>query len=176
MGFCAFRMSLRHALQLMPEDHSGHSEALFVFAHRTPESCQDYGMQDFTPVLRRIGQLCASLESDAELRDDIERAGFSNDGWADLAEAIRTGSPDAVAALLDAVENAAAKAGLDGVTYPTRDFHPLPDSSPGFRTVSGWRCPHPRRCGRVHLAANPGDIRRCAVTGDTLTWISADSG
>jgi hypothetical protein len=132
-------------------------------------------MRDSTPVLRRVGQLCASLESDAELRDTIEHAGFQRRGWNDLADAIRTGSPHKLTILLDAVEEAAAKAGLDGVTYPTREFRPIP-SGPGVRTISGWRCPHAHQCGRVHPSTDPTGIRRCAVTGDALAWISVDSG
>ena len=131
-------------------------------------------MENLTPVLRRIGQLCASLESDSELTEEIERAGFSSRGWADLADAIRTGSPDALTALLDAVEDAAAAAGLDGITYPTREFRPLPNGLPDVPTVSGWRCPHAHRCGRVHPAADPSGTPTCAVTGDPLRRISVD--
>ncbi|MFG3200405.1 hypothetical protein [Streptomyces sp. NPDC048192] len=132
-------------------------------------------MEDLTAVLRRVGLLCANLESDAELRDTIECAGFTGRGWADLADAIRTGSPDALRTLLDAVEDAAEAAGLDGITYPKREFRPLPNVSPaGIRTVSGWRCPHAHRCGRVHSTADPTDTRTCAVTGDPLAWISVD--
>jgi len=137
-------------------------------------------MQDFTPILRRVSQLCESLETDAELREEIERAGFPSGNWENLAAAIRTGSADTLTALLDAVEDAAADAGLDGITHPHREYRPLPGSLPGplpeFRTVSGWRCPHPRRCGRVYPTADASSVRRCAVTGDALTWISVDSG
>jgi len=132
-------------------------------------------MPDLTLQLRRVGRLCASLESDAELRDEIERAGFASRGWTELADAIRTGSPRDLTALLDAIEDAAGAAGLDGITHPTREFRPLPNGLPEFRAVTGWRCPHPHRCGRVELAAEPTDSHRCAVTGDSLTWISVDS-
>ncbi|HEY9328258.1 MAG TPA: hypothetical protein VIS09_08490 [Streptomyces sp.] len=131
-------------------------------------------MQNFTPILRRVSQLCESLETDAELREEIERAGFPSAGWADLAAAIRTGSADTLTALLDAVEDAAADAGLDGITHPHREYIPLDVS--GFGSVSGWRCPHLPRCGRVHPTADASPVRRCAVTGDALTWISVDSG
>lgn len=133
-------------------------------------------MQDPTPIRRRAGQLCQSLESDAELREEIELAGFPSHSWDELAAAIRTGSAATLAALLDAVEQAAAQAGLDGVTYPTREYRQLPGGLPEFRTVSGWRCPHAQRCARVHPAANPSPVRNCAATGDELTWISVDSG
>ena len=131
-------------------------------------------MQDFTPILRRVSQLCESLETDAELREEIERAGFPSGNWEDLAAAIRTGSADMLTALLDAVEDAAADAGLDGITHPHREYRPL--DFDGFRPVSGWRCPHPHRCGRVHATDDASSVRRCAVTGDALTWISVDSG
>jgi hypothetical protein len=133
-------------------------------------------MEDVTPILRRVGRLCESLESDAELRDEIEGAGFPSRGWEDLADAIRAGSAEALAKLLDAVEDAAAAAGLDGITYPNREFRPLPGDLPEFRTISGWRCPHRHRCGRVHSATDSAGLRECAVTGDALTWISVDSG
>lgn len=133
-------------------------------------------MDDLTPALRRVGQLCAGLEADAGLRDDIERAGLPSGGWTDLADALRTGSVDALTALLDAVEDAAEAAGLDGVTYPTREYRPLPGGLPGFQTVSGWRCPHARRCGRVHPTADAAATRTCAVTGDPLSWVSVDLG
>jgi hypothetical protein len=133
-------------------------------------------MQDLTPILRRVGQLCASLESDAELRGEIESAGFAHWDWDHLADAIRTGSPHALTALLDAIEEAAVAAGLDGITYPTREFRPLPNGLPEFRAVSGWRCPHPHRCGRVYSATDSTATHICAVTGDVLTRISVDSG
>ncbi|MFI5631891.1 hypothetical protein ACIA8E_21465 [Streptomyces sp. NPDC051664] len=137
-------------------------------------------MPDLTPILRRVSQLCESLESDADLREEIERAGFPSENWEELAAAIRAGSADALTDLLDAVEDAAADAGLDGVTGPNREYKPLPSDRPdglgGFRTVSGWRCPHPYRCGRAYAAVDPSPIRRCAVTGDALTWISVESG
>ncbi|SEP46978.1 hypothetical protein [Amycolatopsis saalfeldensis] len=129
-------------------------------------------MPDLTPQLRRVGRLCASLESDDELRAEIERGGFPGRGWAELADAIRAGSPRELTTLLDAIEEAAGEADLDGVTDPTREFRPLPNgSAPVVRAVTGWRCPLPHRCGRVELAGSP----RCAVTGDALTWISVDS-
>ncbi|MFI6897415.1 hypothetical protein ACIBM4_25215 [Streptomyces sp. NPDC050256] len=131
-------------------------------------------MQNFTPILRRVSQLCESLETDAELREEIERAGFPSGRWEDLAAAIRTGSADTLTALLDDVEDAAADAGLDGITHPHREYIPLDVS--GFGTVSGWRCPHLHRCGRVHPTSDATSVRRCAVTGDALTWISVDSG
>jgi hypothetical protein len=131
-------------------------------------------MTDLTPVLRRVRELCAGLESDAELRADIERAGFPHRGWAQLAEAIRAGSADALTALLDAVEDAATATGLDSITYPTREYRPLSNGWPQFSTVSGWRCPHAHRCGRVEPATESTEPRRCAVTGEPLAWVSVE--
>ncbi|WP_329072447.1 hypothetical protein [Amycolatopsis sp. NBC_01480] len=128
-------------------------------------------MPDLTPQLRRVGVLCAGLESDPGLRAEIESGGFPGRGWAELADAIRAGAPRELAALLDAIDEAAGETGLDGVTDPTREFRPLPDGGPGVRTVTGWRCPQPHRCGRVELEGSP----QCAVTGDALAWISVDS-
>lgn len=132
-------------------------------------------MEDLTPVLRRVGQLCVTLESDTELRDELELAGFPDEGWDELAEAVKAGSSQQMIALLDAVEGAAVAAGVDGVTHPTREFRPLPGGLPEFRAITGWRCPHTHRCGRVHPATDSGDVQTCAVTGDPLTWISVDS-
>ena len=133
-------------------------------------------MQDPTPILRRAGQLCQSLESDPELREELEREGkLPSHSWDELAAAIRTGSVATLVTLLDAIERAAADAGLDGVTYPTREYHELPPT-PQYRNISGWRCPHAQRCGRVHPAADRSAVRTCAATGDELTWISVESG
>ncbi|MET7645860.1 hypothetical protein ABZS83_19945 [Streptomyces sp. NPDC005426] len=133
-------------------------------------------MDDLTPAQQRIAHLCTSLESDETLRAELEQAGFSAEDWAALVATVRTGAAWDVTSLLDALEEAAAAAGLDGVTSPTRDFRLLPVHSPGMRTVSGWRCPHARPCGRVEAGAAPQPERRCELTGDPLAWVSVTSG
>jgi hypothetical protein len=126
-------------------------------------------------ALRRVTRLCSGLDVDATLRDELRRAGFSKRNWARLVDAVRRGESGSLLPLLDAVEAAATAAGLDGVTVATRQYQPLPGNSPGVRTVSGWRCPHPRRCERVAAGADPGDPPRCALTNDPLAWVSVTS-
>jgi hypothetical protein len=128
------------------------------------------------PVLRRIAQLCANLKADSTLRAELRNSGVSERDWMRLAEAMRRGELGNVIPMLDAVESAAAAAGIDGVTFPTRQYQPLPGSSPGFRTVSGWRCPHTLPCGRVGVGADRRTERWCALTGDRLAWASVASG
>lgn len=132
-------------------------------------------MQDIALALRRVTRLCTGLGSDATLRDELLRAGFSKRDWTRLVDAVRRGESDSLIPLLDAVEDAATAAGLDGVTVTTRQYQPLPGNSPGVRTVSGWRCPHPRRCERLHAGADPSDAPRCGLTGDSLAWVSVTS-
>lgn len=117
-------------------------------------------MQDPTPIRRRAGQLCQSLESDAELREEIELAGFPSHSWDELAAAIRTGSAATLAALLDAVEQAAAQAGLDGVTYPTREYRQLPGGLPEFRPSADGDAPTPSAAP----ASIPPPIRALSAT------------
>jgi hypothetical protein len=138
--------------------------------------CQNQAVGNATAVQRRVAQLCASLESDAELRGEIERGGFSGRQWQELADEIRGGSAANLAVQLNAVETAAVSVGLDGVTSSTRAYSPLERGGHGFIEVTGWLCPHRQSCGRAELAAVPADTRRCALTGDPMTWASVTSG
>ena len=133
-------------------------------------------MRDIPPVIRRIGGLCAKLEADSDLRNVLDESGISHDYWARLVEAVRQGETETLPALLDELEEAAAGAGLDGVTIETREYKPLPDSSPGVRTVTGWRCPHTEPCGRAEVGADQRIERRCGLTGDPLAWAGVTSG
>jgi len=132
-------------------------------------------VRDIPPAVKRIGSLCAKLEADADLRDLLDEEGLSADFWARIVEAVREGDVGSLIPLLTELEDVAAKAGLDGVTVGTREYRSLPISSPGVRTVSGWRCPHAQPCGRVEVGADPGIERRCELTGDPLSWASVTS-
>lgn len=133
-------------------------------------------MQDIPSTLRRIRRLCAGLETDPTLREFLTESGVSDDVWARVIDAVRRGDSGTLLPLLDEIDCAAASAGLDGVTGTTREYRPLPASSPPVRTVSGWRCPHERPCGRAEVGADPQVERRCELTGDPLVWASVTSG
>jgi len=133
-------------------------------------------VQDIHPAIRRIGRLCVSLEADPTLRGLLTESGVSGSTWARIVEAVRQGESDKLIPLLEELEDAAANASLDGVTGMTREYQPLPGSSPGLRTVSGWRCPHMQPCGRAEVGADPRIERRCELTGDPLAWASVTSG
>jgi hypothetical protein len=139
-------------------------------------------VQDIPPAIRRTGRLCANLEADPTLRELLTESGLSDSTWARIAEAVRQGESDKLIPLLGELEDAAASAGLDGVTGTTREYQPLPTPVPGsisglgMRTVSGWRCPHARPCGRAEVGADSRIERRCELTGDPLAWASVTSG
>ncbi|MFF8595805.1 hypothetical protein ACF061_31045 [Streptomyces sp. NPDC015220] len=132
-------------------------------------------MQDIHPAVRQIALLCASLEADGTLRAELADAGLSEGTWARMTEAVRRGEADRLAPMLEELEAVAERAGLDGVTVTSRAYQVLPDSDPPSRTISGWRCPHARPCGRAEVGADPGTERRCALTGDPLVWASVTS-
>ncbi|WP_037064442.1 hypothetical protein [Pseudonocardia acaciae] len=105
----------------------------------------------------------------------LTESGLSDGAWTRIVEAVRRGQADELIPLLDELEDAAANAGLDGVTGSAREYRPLPASSPGVRTVSGWRCPHTHPCGRAEVGADRGIERRCELTGDPMAWAHVTS-
>ncbi|MER5853155.1 hypothetical protein ABT126_40970 [Streptomyces sp. NPDC002012] len=134
-------------------------------------------MQDIHPAVRRIARLCVNLEADSTLRAELIDAGLSESTWARIVEAVRQGEADSLIPVLEELEAAAESAGLDGVTVTSRVYQPLPgNGDPPVRTVSGWRCPHARPCGRADVGADPRTERRCALSGDPLAWASVTSG
>jgi hypothetical protein len=124
----------------------------------------------------RVAALCTYLDHDPDVRKALDEGGLTAARWDELVDAVRTGAaPDVLAPLLDVVEDAAAAAGLDGVTTGTRRFESLPGSTAGFRVNHGWRCPHAHPCGRVE--PDGGDQpRACALTADPLTPVKVVSG
>ncbi|MFD7780017.1 MULTISPECIES: hypothetical protein [Streptomyces] len=132
--------------------------------------------RDIESALQRLGNLCTYLQADDDLREVLESDGrLLVDTWTGLAEATGQDDPGGLLPLLDAVDAAGRAAGLDGVTYTTREYRPGP-FPPGPREVTGWRCPHRVACGRVELSADQSVERRCMLTGDAMTWASVSSG
>ncbi|MGP3962748.1 hypothetical protein ACTWPT_42825 [Nonomuraea sp. 3N208] len=123
----------------------------------------------------RVAILCAHLDHDPGVRKALDEGGLPAARWDELIGAVRVGAAlDALAPLLDAMDAAAAAAGLDGVTTGTRRFEPLPAAVAGVREVHAWRCPHARPCGRVE----PGGDGRppvCALTTDPLAAVKVIS-
>ncbi|GGM94608.1 hypothetical protein GCM10011609_35110 [Lentzea pudingi] len=116
----------------------------------------------------RVGRLCRNLGDDPDLR----RALQPGDALNQLADAVKRGADtDALTALLDAVEDVAASAGIDGVTTGDRQYEALPDVS--VRTVRGWRCPHTHPCDRVETGRR---TPVCALTSDELAPVKVISG
>lgn len=128
-------------------------------------------------VLERVAQLCASLGSDPGLRAMLIDHGVTEAHWETLLTAVRDGvDPPALTRVLDAVEQAAAAAGIDGLTTADRRYERLPDAGPGPRTVHGWsQCPHSHPCGRVHHA-DGGTPAVCSLSGVALTPVTVISG
>jgi hypothetical protein len=126
--------------------------------------------------VNRVAALCAHLDRDPYVREALDEGGLTAARWDELVGAVRAGAaPDVLVPLLDAVDHAAAVAGLDGITTGTRRFEPLPGGSAGFRAVRGWRCPHARPCGRGE--PDRGDQPPvCPLTADPLVPVKIVSG
>jgi hypothetical protein len=126
-------------------------------------------------VGERLNQLCLSMAGDPGLRAMLADAGVTVGQWEALFTAVRDGTDvEALTPLLDAVDEAAAAAGIDGVTTGDRRFQPLPEAA-GFRTAYGWLCPHPHPCGRVQ-PSDHGTPPMCPLTSDPLTPVAVVSG
>ncbi|GAA1895250.1 hypothetical protein GCM10009753_25200 [Streptantibioticus ferralitis] len=126
-------------------------------------------------ALERVEQLCLSMASDPSLQAALHDAGFNRTQWELLVGAVRHGSdPEALTPLLDAIEEAAAALGVDGLTTTDRQFQPLPDATAGVRTTHRWRCPHPRPCSRVEPGSSTTPV--CPLTQDPLTPVTVVSG
>ncbi|MCP3803505.1 hypothetical protein NLX83_29965 [Allokutzneria sp. A3M-2-11 16] len=126
-------------------------------------------------VKERLGRLCLNLARDPGLSAVLDDAGLPAEHWDALADAVRAGAdPDALTRVLDAVEEAAAAAGIDGLTSTDRRFQPLPGAASGVRVAHGWRCPHAHPCGRVEVRADGAP--ECSLTADPLTPVKVVSG
>ncbi|TDD86693.1 hypothetical protein E1293_09280 [Actinomadura darangshiensis] len=121
----------------------------------------------------RVAALCEHLDHDPDLLEALDE--LPADRWDELVEAVRSGAAaDVLVPLLDAVDGAAAAAGLDGLTTGTRRYEPLPGGTAGVRAVRGWRCPHPHPCGRVGSGGGDG-TPGCALTSDPLAPVKVVS-
>jgi hypothetical protein len=69
-------------------------------------------------------------------------------------------------AALDAIDDACARHGLDGVTTLARQYRPLPASVTRAATYPTWVCPH-GACDRVVLPGEEGSNppSACALAG-----------
>jgi hypothetical protein len=124
----------------------------------------------------RVAVLCARLDRDPETWTVLDEGGMTSAQWDALVDAVRAGAAiEVLVPLLDAVEDAAAAAGVDGVTTTVRQYEPLPGSTAGVRAVRGWRCPHTKPCGRVEPDRGH-QPPTCALTADPLTPVRVVSG
>ncbi|KUJ33576.1 hypothetical protein ADL25_44685 [Streptomyces sp. NRRL F-5122] len=115
------------------------------------------------------------MAGDPGLQAVLHGAGFTRTQWESLVGAVRDGGdPALLTELLDAVEEAAAAVGVDGITSTDRQFQPLPDVTAGVRTAHVWRCPHPRPCGRFEPGSTATPV--CPLTQDPLTPVTVISG
>lgn len=117
-------------------------------------------------VRDRLGSLCAGLGRWASL-DGIIRDAQAGPELGELLTAISGGGPDPERArvLLDAIEEACKRGGLEGGLRGS-GFRPLP---PGTSVSSGgesWVCPR-GCCDRVVLAEETDDPPVCAAAGRT---------
>jgi len=118
-----------------------------------------------TTTRGRLGTLCSELSRWHSL-DGIIRA---NGAGQELDELLAAGpapglDPDRGPLLLDAIDEACKRAGLDGFSRGA-GYRPLP---PGAALVAGtdsWVCPL-GRCDRVVLAEEATAVPACAVGGN----------
>jgi hypothetical protein len=115
-------------------------------------------------VRDRLGSLCAELSRWASL-DGIIRGAGAGPELDELLTAIGGGGldPKRAQVLLDAVEEACKRRGLDGVTRESR-FRPLPKGTSVSSLGESWVCPR-GCCDRVVLAEETDDPPMCTVTG-----------
>jgi hypothetical protein len=124
---------------------------------------------------KRIVLLCRSLARDESLREVLSEGGMTEENWRELGDAV-TGELDEgrLSELLDLVDDVAAQVGIDGLTCGVREFRPLSSGVAGYRMVSGFGCPHRRRCGRSEPASASSPT--CGVTGAPLAQVRIVSG
>ena len=110
-----------------------------------------------------MGSLCSGLSRWASL-DGVIRGAGAGPELDELLTAIGGEGPDPKRArvLLDAIEEACKRRGLDGVTRESK-FRPLP-FGPSESGIEGWVCPR-GWCDRVVLAEETDDPPVCAVAG-----------
>ena len=121
-----------------------------------------------TELADRIRRLCVELGR-GELAEIVGQADAEPvlDRLLGMLTA-ETADPAEVAAALDALDEAAVRAGIDGLTTGARGYRPVtwPVGAPQY----GWVCPQ-RRCSRAETEPADGGGYVCAITGAPLTRI-----
>jgi len=132
-----------------------------------------FGVEDGRRVRERLGSLCADLSRWASL-DGIIRGAGAGPELDELLTA--TGGegldPKRARVLLDAIEEACKRGGLD-VALRGSGFRPLPPGTSVSSGAESWVCPR-GCCDRVVLAEETDDPPVCAAAGGTpmKRWIS----
>jgi hypothetical protein len=120
-------------------------------------------------VAERLGRLCPQAAGEAlEARARRYGAGAALER---LAAAVRSGATGApVTAELDALDDAFARNGIDGLTRGDRGYEAV-RGAPGHPVVTVWACPAPRPCTRLEPREpdGPAGTPLCSLTGDPLT-------
>lgn len=108
----------------------------------------------------RIGRLCARLVQ-AGFEDRVARYGVT-ELIARITAGVKSGvDPDTLLDDLDALDDAFARHGIDGLTT-VREYRPLPGFI-GHPTMHVWTCPAPVPCARADMPAS-GAAPSCAIT------------
>jgi hypothetical protein len=118
-----------------------------------------------TTTRGRLGTLCSELSRWHSL-DGIIRA---NGAGQELDELLAAGAvpgfdPDRGRILLDAIDEACKRAGLDGFSRGA-GYRPLPPGAALVAGVDSWACPF-GSCDRVVLAEEATAVPLCAVGGN----------
>ncbi|MER6430729.1 hypothetical protein ABT272_23755, partial [Streptomyces sp900105245] len=121
-------------------------------------------------IAERLARLCAQAGDDG-LRERAERYGVG-EALTRLGQAARAGSRTAaVTADLDALDDAFARHGIDGLTVGPRGFEPLRGGR-AHPVVTVWGCPAEASCSRLEPQERQRGSRTpppaCALTGTPL--------
>jgi hypothetical protein len=119
-------------------------------------------------VGQRLARLCAQAEGD-ELRQRAVRYGVGA-ALDRLRKAVESGARGgSVAADLDALDDAFARHGIDGLTVGPRAFEPLRGSH-AHPVVTVWGCPAAVACARLEPQEPPPGDRPAAAPDDPPPW------
>ncbi len=112
----------------------------------------------------RLGALCSELSRWVSLGDIIRQGGAGPELDELLTLAAGPGiAPERGRVLLDAIEEACKRVGLDAVTRGTGLLR-LPAGTSLSSAVDSWVCPH-SSCDRVVLAEEARDAPDCPLAG-----------